>query len=91
MILMKNVLLKLRTLLVVLLIIVGVGILVWLLGIMKGLGLNAINDNSIFGTIIFAVFGLGVIFIFAYFIMRRSKLTPSEKDTIRMQKESIRQ
>jgi len=83
---MRNILLKLRTLLVVLLLIAGAGIIIWFLGESKKL---VINDNGILGAIIFAIFGLGLIFIFAYFIMRKRKVTPFEKDISKIQNEEI--
>jgi len=83
---MKSILLKLRTLLVVLLLIAGAGIIIWFLEESKGL---VMNDSGILGTIIFAVLGLGLIFIFAYFIMRKRKATPFEKDISKIQNEEI--
>lgn len=83
---MKNILLKLRTLLVVLLLIAGAGVIIWFL---KTLGYLVMNDTGILGAIIFAITGLGFIFIFAYFIMKKRKATPFEKDISKIQNEEI--
>ena len=87
MIFMKNFISKLSTLLVVLLILVGAGIIIWLIGI---IGQLASNDGFV-GTITFAILSLGVMSIFICFIIRRGKITPSAKDNAKqeMLKEDI--
>ena len=86
MVFMKSFLLKLRTLLVVLLLIAGVVIIIWALGSIR---LLVITDNGMGGTIAFAILGMGVILTFACFIIKRRKLTSSEKAKTEMQKENM--
>lgn len=86
---MKNLLLKLRTLLLVLLIIAGGGIILWIIGTLGQLGKS---DSGIKGSIAFGILGVGVIFIYACFAIKQRKVTFSEKDILKaeMLKENIR-
>lgn len=83
---MKNLLSKLRTILVVLLLVFVAGIIIWFI---KALGYLVINNTGILGAIIFAITGLGLVFMFAYFIMRKRRVNPFEKKISKIENEKI--
>jgi hypothetical protein len=75
----KKLLLKLRTLLVVSLIIAGGWTAIWLIGTISEFAGK--NDEGIGGTIIFGVFGIGFIAIIIYFLVRKPKTSYYDKKT----------
>ena len=75
----KKVLLKLRTLLIILLVIAVPILIIWAIYLLKGI---VFNNNGIGGTITFIIISALLICILAYFLIKKGKRSLSEKENI---------
>jgi membrane protease YdiL (CAAX protease family) len=75
---MKKLMLKIRTLFIVLLIIAIAGIAIWLLEMFGNL---VGNGNDDIGAVAFGLMSLGVVSMFVFFAIRRGKETFTDRKT----------